>query len=116
MPDSQVDRLLGGRQDPPRRRSTAAPPTEIPFQVSDSRDVVDPPRPMVDVVADSFTTRMPRFASVSPDGRQVVFETLGKLYIKHGRRAARRARSPPQDGDFQLFPSWSRDGSRIAFV
>jgi Tol biopolymer transport system component len=28
----------------------------------------------------------------------------------------RRAASHAADGDFQLYPSWSRDGSRIAFV
>ena len=31
---------------------------------------------------DKFQTRMTRFAAVSPDGRQVVFESLGKLYLK----------------------------------
>jgi imidazolonepropionase-like amidohydrolase/Tol biopolymer transport system component len=89
---------------------------EIPFQVADSRPVIDPPRPMVDVAPASFTTRMPRFAAVSPDGRQVVFETLGRLYVRDvaGGGAARPLTAA--DGDFQLFPSWSRDGRRIAFV
>jgi hypothetical protein len=40
------------------------------------------PHPQVEVAPDRFQTRMPRWASVSPDGRQVVFETLGKLWIK----------------------------------
>src|SRR3546814_17729638 len=44
---------------------------EIPFSVSDTRAVVDPPRPEVNVYSDTFTTRMPRFASLSPDGRQI---------------------------------------------
>ena len=35
---------------------------------------------------------MPRFAAVSPDGRQVVFETLGRLYVRDaGRRRAAAA-------------------------
>ncbi len=29
------------------------------------------------VAPDSFTAKIPRFASVSPDGRTVVFESLG---------------------------------------
>ncbi|HEX8642351.1 MAG TPA: amidohydrolase family protein [Allosphingosinicella sp.] len=90
---------------------------EIPFQVSDTRDVIDPPRPVVEVAPDSFTTRMPRFAAVSPDGRQVVFETLGRLYLRDmaGGGGAPRPLTAG-DGDFQLFPSWSRDGRSIAFV
>ena len=63
---------------------------EIPFQVNDTRVVIDAPRPQVDVAPASFTTRMPRFAAVSPDGNRVVFETLGRLYVRDtgGRRAA----------------------------
>ena len=55
--------------------------TPIPFEVNDTREVIDPVRPAVAVAPDTFETRMPRFTSVSPDGSQVVFENLGKLYI-----------------------------------
>ena len=58
---------------------------------------------------------MPRFATVSPDGSRVVFETLGRLYIRDMAGGAPRLLTA-QDSDFQLFPSWSRDGSRIVFV
>jgi imidazolonepropionase-like amidohydrolase/Tol biopolymer transport system component len=87
---------------------------EIPFQVSDTRDVIDPPRPQVNVFSETFTTKLPRFASLSPDGRRTVFESLGRLYIKEGNGTPRLLTA--SDGDFQLYPSWSRDGSRIAFV
>jgi imidazolonepropionase-like amidohydrolase/Tol biopolymer transport system component len=88
---------------------------EIPFQVNDTRVVVDAPRPRVEAWSDTVTTRMPRFASVSPDGRQVVFEAFGRLHIKDMAGGAPRPLTAA-DGDFQLFPTWSRDGSRIAFV
>jgi imidazolonepropionase-like amidohydrolase/Tol biopolymer transport system component len=88
---------------------------EIPFQVSDTREVVDPPRPQVNVFSESFTTKMPRFATFSPDGRQVVFESLGRLYVKDAAGGTPRALTA-NDGDFQLDPAWSRDGSRIVFV
>lgn len=89
---------------------------EIPFHVADTRVVIDPPRPSIEVAPDTFQTRMPRFASVSPDGSRVVFETLGRLYIRDlaGNGAPRLL--TPRDSDFQLWPSWSRDGSRIVFV
>jgi imidazolonepropionase-like amidohydrolase len=77
--------------------------------------VIDPPRPQVNVYSDSFTTKLPRFASLSPDGRRVVFESLGRLYLKDASGGTPRPLTA-SDGDFQLYPSWSRDGSRIAFV
>jgi len=88
---------------------------EIPFQISDTRAVIDPPRPVVDVAPATITTRMPRFAAVSPDRRWMVFETLGRLYLADATGGAPRLLTAA-DGDFQLFPAWSRDGSRIAFV
>ena len=89
---------------------------EIPFRVDDTRAVIDATHPQVEVAPDRFSTTMPRWATVSPDGRQVVFETLGKLWIKPttGGGAARRL-TAGGDG-FELFPSWSRDGRSIAFV
>jgi imidazolonepropionase-like amidohydrolase/Tol biopolymer transport system component len=88
---------------------------EIPFQVSDTRAVIDPPRPRIEVAPATVQTRMPRFASVSPDGSRIVFETLGRLYVRDAAGGTPRPLTA-QDGDFQLFPSWSRDGSRIVFV
>jgi imidazolonepropionase-like amidohydrolase/Tol biopolymer transport system component len=89
---------------------------EIPFRVTDDRVVVDPPRPMGSAAPPTITTRMPRFSTISPDGRRVVFETLGRLYIRDVAGGAAPRLLTPRDGDFQLFPAWSRDGSRIAFV
>ena len=88
---------------------------EIPFQISDTRAVIDPPRPVIEAAPAAVTTRMPRFAAVSPDGGRVVFETLGRLYIRDIAGGSPRLLTP-RDGDFQLWPNWSRDGSRIAFV
>ncbi|TFI56988.1 amidohydrolase [Sphingomonas parva] len=88
---------------------------EIPFQVSDTRAVIDPPRPVVAAYSDSFSTKMPRWAKLSPDGRQVVFESLGRLWTKDTAGGAPR-RLTADDSDFQLFPSWSRDGKRLVFV
>ncbi len=87
----------------------------IPFSVNDTRAVIDPPRPSVDVAPATFKTTMPRFASVSPDGRTVVFESLGKLYTKALPNGAPK-RLTRSGNDRELFPSWSRDGRRIVYV
>ena len=88
---------------------------EIPFHVADSRPVIDATHPVVEVAPAKFTTKMPRWASVSPDGSQLVFETLGKLWVKPVAGGAPRRLTTARDG-FELWPSWSRDGKQIVFV
>lgn len=89
---------------------------EISFRVADTRDVIDPPQPQVAVAPDAFRTTMPRFAAVSPNGRQAVFETLGKLYVKALPDGTPRRLTGGDGPERQLFPAWSRDGARIVFV
>ncbi|MFK4003072.1 amidohydrolase family protein [Qipengyuania sp. NPDC077563] len=90
---------------------------EIPFRINDTRTVASAPHPVIDVAPESFTAKIPRFASVSPDGRTVVFESLGKLYVKPVGSEALPERLISGGGDsLELWPTWSRDGRRIAFV
>lgn len=88
----------------------------IPFAINDSRVVIDATHPSVDVAPDSFSTRMPRWAEVSPDGRQILFETLGKLWVKSASGGTARRLTNVGDGSFEAWPSWSRDGRSIVFV
>ncbi len=88
----------------------------IPFRLNDTRTVIDAPRPKVEVAPDRFVTRMTRFAAVSPDGRQVVYESLGKLYVKPMAGGTARRLTRTNDDSFELWPAWSRDGRTIAFV
>ena len=88
----------------------------IPFSVNDDRVVIDATHPTVDVAPDSFETKMPRWAEVSPDGRTVVFETLGKLWIKSATGGAARRLTGDKGDAFELWPSWSRDGKSLVFV
>jgi len=89
----------------------------IPFAVSDTRAVADAPHPVIEVAPDTFTTTMPRFATLSPDGSRVVFESLGRLHVKSvkGRDLPR-----PLTGDsadvLEAFPAFSRDGTALAYV
>ncbi|MBY0520067.1 MAG: amidohydrolase family protein, partial [Sphingomonas sp.] len=88
---------------------------EIPFRVNDTRVVIDATHPEVEVAPDRFTTKMPRWAQVSPDGRQVVFETLGKLWVKPMAGGTAKRLTSSGDG-LEMWPTWSRDGRTIAFV
>ncbi|MBV9931043.1 MAG: PD40 domain-containing protein [Alphaproteobacteria bacterium] len=89
---------------------------EIPFRVADTRVVIDATHPQVEVAPDRFTTKMPRWATVSPDGREVVFETLGKLWIKPAAGGTARRLVRGDENELELYPSWSRDGRSIVFV
>ena len=88
----------------------------IPFSINDDRVIIDATHPAVDVAPDSFTTQMPRWAEVSPDGRSVVFETLGKLYVKPARGGTARRLTAVKDDAMEAWPSWSRDGKSLVFV
>ena len=89
---------------------------EIPFRVTDTREIIDPIRPAVDVAPATFATRMPRFAALSPDGGSVVYETLGKLYVRDLPAGEPRRLTRDATDRRELFPSWSQDSSSIAFV
>ncbi len=87
----------------------------IPFHVADTRVVIDATHPAVEVSPDRVVTKMPRWAAVSPDGRQIVFETLGKLWVRPVAGGAPRRLTREAD-EMELWPSWSRDGRQIVFV
>lgn len=86
----------------------------IAFRVRDSREVYPAPRPRVQVDADAFETQMVRFATRSPDGAAVVFESLGHLYIKEGSHDPRRLTR--NDQGFEFFPAWSPDSRHVYYV
>jgi imidazolonepropionase-like amidohydrolase/Tol biopolymer transport system component len=89
---------------------------DIPFHVKDTRMTLVPPRLDIAVAPDEVQSRMARFASVSPDGKQVVFESFGRLWLKSVADGAPRRLTREDAAAFELFPSWSRDGKRIVFI
>lgn len=100
-------------------RSVAADgsgPSVIPFTVNDTRGVADAPHPVIPVAPDTFTAKIPRFASVSPDGRTVVFESLGKLYSQPVAGGTPRRLTSGNDDLLELWPSWSRDGRHLTWI
>ena len=90
--------------------------SDIPFHVKDTRTTLVPPRLDIAVAPDEVQSRMARFATVSPDGKQVVFESFGRLWLRNVAEGAPRRLTRDETAAFELFPSWSRDGKRIAFV
>ncbi len=89
---------------------------DIPFKIDDTRIVIDAVHPQIEVAPATVTTKMPRWASVSPDGSQIVFETLGKLWVKPAAGGTARRLIKGDEPEMELWPSWSRDGKSIVFV
>ena len=89
---------------------------EIPFHVQDTREVVEPVHPRIEVAPERFTTKMVRFATMSPDGRTLAYESLGKVWLKPAAGGAARRLSAGDDTVRELFPTWSRDGRALAYV
>ena len=89
---------------------------EVPFRVQDDRIVANSLHPVIEVAPPSFETKMVRWAQVSPDGRQVVYESLGKLWLRPAAGGAPRRLTSGNGDRFEAWPSWSRDGRTIAFV
>jgi Tol biopolymer transport system component/imidazolonepropionase-like amidohydrolase len=88
---------------------------EIPFHVSDERTVVDAVRFPHEVHPDTFHTKMLRWVSVSPDGKSVVFQALGHLYVRDLPTGKPRRLTADNDV-FEFYPSWSRDSKSIVYT
>lgn len=89
--------------------------TNIPFRVADTRRVQETVRFPVEVAPDRFDVKMIRWARPSPDGRRVVFEALGHLWVRDLPNGTPR-RLTRQSDHFELYPSWSRDGRSIVYT
>lgn len=98
-----------------RRVDLGGKTSVIPFKVADTRTVIDPPRPQVEVAPEIVPTQMPRYLTVLPDGKRFVFDTLGKLYISTGAGPATPLISR-NSYPFEFFPSASRDGKSVVYV
>ena len=89
--------------------------SDIPFHVASSRWVEDAIHVDHPIGQDSFDVKMTRFAHASPDGRRVVYEALGSLWIKDVASPAAPRRLTKSD-EREAYPVWSRDGRQIAYV
>ncbi|MGI2049776.1 amidohydrolase family protein [Shewanella oncorhynchi] len=90
--------------------------TDIPFSVKTELAVQPSVRFKQDIDKDVFDVKMLRMAQVSPDGNKVVFEALGKIWLK-SLPDGRMSRLTEFDNNIaELYPQWSRDGKNIVFT
>ena len=88
---------------------------EIPFRVKDTRQVVEALRFPTPVAPERFDVKMLRWVTVSPDGGRVVYQALGKLWVRDLPEGQPR-RLTSQDDHVEIYPSFSRDGRSIVYA
>lgn len=88
---------------------------EVPFRVQAERTVLEPLRFPVEVAPETFTVRMIRWATVSPDGERLAFQALGRIWVQDLPDGEPR-RLTVQEDHFEYYPAWSRDGRRIVYA
>ena len=89
--------------------------TDIPVQVRAEKPVRPALRYPVDVAPDNFDVKMLRWPQYSPDGGQVLFEALGRIWVRDADGGDPRPLTRAEDRR-EAYPVVSPDGARVAFV
>lgn len=69
----------------------------------------------VDVAPNEFDVKAIRWAQRSPDGKSILFQALGKLYVKDISTGKTRRLSTQNDHD-EYYPRYSQDGKKIVYT
>ncbi|MCG9698117.1 amidohydrolase family protein [Shewanella sp. Isolate11] len=89
---------------------------QIPFSVKTQLAVQPSVRFKQNLDQDKFDVKMLRMAQVSPDGKKVVYEALGKLWLKTLDNGKVSRLTKLDESLRELYPQWSRDGKNIVFT
>ncbi|KFZ30154.1 amidohydrolase [Pseudidiomarina salinarum] len=87
----------------------------IPFSVSTTKKVQQALRFEQNLDQDRFKVKMLRMVQVAPDGSEVVYEALGKLYVRSLPDGTPK-RLTEREGAWELYPTYSRDGSKLVYA
>ena len=87
----------------------------IPMHIKIEKQVQQSPRYLVDVAPGTFDVKMIRWASMSPTNGSVVYQALGKLYLRDVK-SGRVKRLTRQNDHDEFYPSFSRDGKSIVYT
>ncbi|MFC3094830.1 amidohydrolase family protein [Alteromonas sediminis] len=87
----------------------------IPVSVNATVNVAQNLRFPVEVAPDEFDVKMIRWSQASPDGKSILFQALGKLYLRDIKSGKLR-RLTKQDEHDEYYPRYSHDGKHIVYT
>ena len=88
---------------------------EIPFHVTTEKSMREAVSVKVDPAPEKDTTKMLRWTQVSPDGKKVIFQALGYLYIQNLPNGKPK-RLTRQEDHFEFYPRFSADGKKVVYT
>nr|WP_258182710.1 amidohydrolase family protein [Enhygromyxa salina] len=113
-PDSKtIVFWAGGKLHEVDARGGAA--RDIPFRVEHTRKVSAAARASIEVAPERFDVKVLRWPTLSPDGAKLVYQALGKLYVRDMQSGEVR-RLTTQTDHHEYYPSLSRDGKFVVYV
>lgn len=87
----------------------------IPVTVKAELKYADALRFDVDVAPDTFDVKMTRWAQKSPNGKSILFQALGKLYVK-SLKSGKIKRLTKQNEHDEYYPRYSNDGKQVIYT
>ncbi|NVK26132.1 MAG: PD40 domain-containing protein [Gammaproteobacteria bacterium] len=87
----------------------------IEFNVQVEKQVQQAVKFDVDVAPDKVKVKQTRWATMSPQGDRIVYQALGKLYVRDVK-SGKVSRLTSQNDHDEFYPSFSRDGRYITYT
>jgi Tol biopolymer transport system component len=87
----------------------------IPFNVNVEKQVQQAIKVPVSVAPDELTVKQIRWATMSPNGKTIVYQALGKLYLRDVK-SGKVQRLSSQSNHDEFYPSFSSDSKKIAYT
>ncbi len=88
----------------------------IAFTATVHRTISEMARREFRITDDSVKAQFVRWPSASTDGALIAFQALGHVYVQRGATGIPQRVTPPSFSALEYAPTWSPDGTSLAFV